>query len=55
VLAIAGLYIWSKWLKDKYNAWRIEREEREYDARYHKSKLHFNGMFANSYPSILPY
>lgn len=38
VLAIAGLYIWNKWLKEKYNDWRIEKEEREYDARYHKSE-----------------
>lgn len=41
VMGIAGLYIWNKWLKEKYNNWRIEREEREYDARYHKSKFVF--------------
>lgn len=46
-MGIAGLYIWSKWLKQKYTDWRIEREEREYDARYHKSKPSLISEFLN--------
>ncbi|XP_059483683.1 selenoprotein S-like [Neocloeon triangulifer] len=37
LLGAVALFAWHTWLKHKYETWRIEKEEREYDARYHKN------------------